>query len=203
VAGLVQASDGNLYGTTEVGGTNAYGAIFRITTNGVFTPLYSFTDGHDGAYPEAALMQANDGNLYGTAYEGGTNSYGTIFRITTSGTLTSPYSFTDGHDGADPLAGLVQANNNNLYGTAPGGGTNDDGTVFELTLPPLSPPVLRISINGHQSVLSWPAAAANYVLQSTTNLVSPNWVTISNITSATSLMVTNPLPAQYFRLANP
>ena len=145
-----------------------------ITTNGVFTPLYSFTDGHDGAYPEAALVQANDGNLYGTAYEGGTNGYGVIFRITTSGTLTSPYSFTDGHDGADPFAGLVQANNGNLYGTAPGGGTNGDGTVFEFTLPPLSPPVLSILLNGHQSVLSWPASAANYVLQSTTNLASPN-----------------------------
>jgi len=203
VAGLVQASDGNLYGTTEVGGTNHDGAIFRITTNGIFTPLYSFTDGHDGAYPEAALVQANDGNLYGTAYEGGTNGYGVIFRITTTGTLTSPYSFTDGHDGADPLAGLVQANNNNLYGTAPGGGTNFDGTVFEFTLPPLPPPALSILLISHQIVLSWPASAANYVLQSTTNLALPNWVTISNAMSVTSITVTNPLPAQYFRLANP
>ena len=87
------------------------------------TPLYSFTDGNDGADPEAALVQANDGNLYGTTYEGGTNGYGMIFRITTNGILTSLYSFTDGHDGADPLAGLVQASNGNLYGTAPGGGT--------------------------------------------------------------------------------
>jgi uncharacterized repeat protein (TIGR03803 family) len=203
VAGLVQASDGNLYGTTMIGGTNNYGGIFRITTNGLFTPLYSFTDGHDGAYPEAALVQANDGNLYGTAYEGGTNGYGTIIRITTSGSFTSPYSFADGHDGANPFAGLVQASNGNLYGTALGGGTNADGTVFEFTLPPLPPPILNILLNGQQSVLSWPASAANYVLQSTTNLSSPNWVNISNAMPVTTITVTNSLPAQYFRLANP
>jgi len=203
VAGLVQARDGNLYGITEVGGTNNYGAIFRLTTNGAFTPLYSFTGGGDGAYPEAALVQANDGNLYGTTYEGGTNGYGAIFRITTNGVLTPLYSFANGADGADPFAGLVQADNNNLYGIAPGGGTNFDGTVFELTLPPLSPPVLSILLNGHQSVLSWPASATNYLLQSATNLSSPNWVTISNATSVTSITVTNSLPAQYFRLASP
>jgi uncharacterized repeat protein (TIGR03803 family) len=202
VAGLTQASDGNLYGTTEIGGTNSYGAIFRITTNGIFTRLYSFTDGHDGAYPLATLVQAYDGNLYGTAYEGGTNGYGTIFRITTGGTFTSPYSFADGHDGANPFAGLAQAGNGNLYGTALGGGTNAEGTVFEFTLP-VSAPLLSILLNGHQSVLSWPSSAGNYVLQSTTNLASPNWVVITNTAPITSITVTNSFPAQYFRLANP
>jgi uncharacterized repeat protein (TIGR03803 family) len=201
-AGLVQAGDGYLYGTTETGGTNNDGAIFRITTNAVFTPFYSFTDGHDGALPEAGLVQASDGNLYGTTYEGGTNGYGVVFRITTSGALSSLWSFTDGHDGADPFAGLVQASNGNLYGTAPGGGTNFDGTVFEFTLPPSSPPVLSISSTGNQSVISWPVSAANYVLQSTTNLASPNWVTVTNAVPGTAT-VTNSLPAQYFRLANP
>jgi uncharacterized repeat protein (TIGR03803 family) len=175
----------------------------QVTGAQTLIPLYSFTGGNDGNNPVSGLVQANDGNLYGTTEDGGTNDYGAIFRITTSGTLTPLYSFTDGHDGADPFAGLVQANNNNLYGTAPGGGTNGDGTVFELTLPPLSPPVLSILLNNHQIVLSWPASAANYFLQSTTNLVSPIWITISNAASATSLTVTNPLPAQFFRLLNP
>jgi uncharacterized repeat protein (TIGR03803 family) len=148
------------------------------------------------------LVQASDGNLYGTTYEGGTNGYGVVFRITTSGALSSLWSFTDGHDGADPFAGLVQASNGNLYGTAPGGGTNFDGTVFEFTLPPSSPPVLSISSTGNQSVISWPVSAANYVLQSTTNLASPNWVTVTNAVPGTAT-VTNSLPAQYFRLANP
>ena len=67
----MQASDGNLYGTTADGGTNGDGTVFRITTNGVLTPLYSFTGGHDGTFPEATLVQASDGNLYGTTYQGG------------------------------------------------------------------------------------------------------------------------------------
>jgi uncharacterized repeat protein (TIGR03803 family) len=198
VAALVQAGDGNLYGTTEIGGTNNYGAIFRITTNGVLTPLYSFTDGYDGAYPEAGLVQANDGNLYGTTYEGGTNGYGDIFRITTNGALTPLYAFTYSHDGADPLAGL--AGGGILYGTATGGGASGDGTVFALAL---SPPSLNILFNGYQSVLSWPAWANNYVLQSTTNLASPTWATISNAMPGMAVTLTNSLPSQYFRLVNP
>ncbi|HTR44020.1 MAG TPA: choice-of-anchor tandem repeat GloVer-containing protein [Pseudomonadales bacterium] len=199
VAGLVQASDGNLYGTAEEGGTNFDGAIFQIKTNGVLTPLYSFTDGNDGAAPSAALVQANDGNLYGTAYEGGANDYGSVFRVTTNGVLTPLYSFTNGRDGADPLAGLTLAGNGNLYGTAPGGGTNHVGTVFELSFPP----VLNILSNGRLIVLSWPAWASNYVLQSATNLVSPNWTTVSNTVQGMTVTVTNSFPSQFFRLVSP
>jgi uncharacterized repeat protein (TIGR03803 family) len=198
-AALVQANDGNLYGTTEDGGTNLDGAIFRIATNGVLTPLYSFADGQDGAFPEAALVQAQDGNLYGTTYEGGNIGYGDVFRITTNGVLTPLYSFTDGRDGADPFAGLALAGGN-LFGTAAGGGTSGEGTVFELAL---SPPALNISSDGHRSVLSWPAWANNYVLQSTTNLASPIWAAVSNSIPGTTVTVTNSLPAQYFRLVNP
>jgi hypothetical protein len=123
-----------------------------------------------------------------------------VFRITTNGALTPLYSFTDGDDGADPFAGLVQAGNSNLYGTAPGGGTNFYGTVFELAL---SPPVLNILSGGNQSVISWPAWAGNYVLQSATNLASPNWVTVSNAVPGMAVTVTNSLPAPFFRLVNP
>jgi uncharacterized repeat protein (TIGR03803 family) len=202
VAGLVQANDGNLYGTTEDGGTNGYGTIFRITTNNIFTPLYSFTDGNDGGNPEGTLVQTSDGNLYGTDYEGGTKGYGVIFRITTSGAMTPLYSFTDGQDGADPLAGVIEANNANLYGTSPGGGTGN-GTVFELTAPSLAPPTINILLNGRQSILSWPSSATNFILQSATNLLLPNWITVSNTPAATSLTVTNVFPSQYFRLAYP
>jgi hypothetical protein len=62
---------------------------------------------------------------------------------------------------------------------------------------------LTILPDGHQSVLSWPAWANNYVLQSATNLASPNWTTVSNAVLGTTIIVTNSLPAQYFRLANP
>jgi uncharacterized repeat protein (TIGR03803 family) len=204
-AGLVQASDGNLYGTTQYGGTNNDGTVFRFTTNGVLTPLYSFTGGNDGDNPEAGLVQAGDGNLYGTTTYGGIKNgifgYGTIFRITTSGTLTPLYPFTNAYDGNHPVAGLVQANDGNLYGTTAGGGTNGFGAVFELTL---SPPALNI-VSANQSLLFWLGSNTNYVLQTTTNLASPNWVTVSNAVPAISVIVivTNSLPAQYFRLANP
>jgi uncharacterized repeat protein (TIGR03803 family) len=164
-------------------------------------PLWSFTDGHDGAYPvSAGLMQAGDGNLYGTTQAGGTNGYGAVFRITTTGVLTPLYSFTGGNDGANPFAGLVQANDGNLYGTASTGGAYNVGTVFELDF---SPPALNVSSFGNQSVLFWPAWANNYVLQGTTNLASTNWATVSNAVMVIAVTVTNSSPGQFFRLANP
>src|ERR1035438_9848483 len=80
-AGLVQASDGNFYGTTSVGGTANKGTVFRITPGGTLTTLYSFTGVADGANPQAGLIQASDGNLYGTTEFGGANLVmGTVFR---------------------------------------------------------------------------------------------------------------------------
>lgn len=127
-AGLVQASNGNLYGMTYVGGVNNYGTIFRITPSGALTTLYNFTGGNDGASPVASLMQASDGNLYGTTQ----NFSGTIFRITTAGTLTTLYDFS-GDDGLYPIAALIQASDGNLYGTTYAGGQNGDGTIFSIT----------------------------------------------------------------------
>jgi uncharacterized repeat protein (TIGR03803 family) len=198
--GLIQASDGYLYGTAFVGGANGDGTVFRITTNGVLTPLYSFTGTNDGQAPQGALVQAGDGNLYGTAAAGGANNDGAIFRITTTDVLTPLFSFTKSYNGDEPLAGLIQAGNGNFYGTAYLGGTNNDGTVFALNL---SPPALNVSPFGNQSVLFWPGANTNYVLQTTTNLASPNWVTASNAVPITGFTVTNSSPSQFFRLANP
>ena len=74
-AGLVQGSDGNFYGTTDctAAPTGDYGTVFKISTNGALTSLYSFTGGNDGGYPVAGLVQGSDGNFYGTTYYGGTN----------------------------------------------------------------------------------------------------------------------------------
>jgi uncharacterized repeat protein (TIGR03803 family) len=134
-AGLVQATNGSLYGTTTAGGTNGYGTIFKITPSGTLTTLYSFCSQSscpDGKTPYAELIQATNGNLYGTTYYGGTNGYGTIFRITPSGTLTTLHSF-DYTDGAYPYAGLNQASDGNFYGTTVEGGTSGFGTVFKIT----------------------------------------------------------------------
>ncbi|HVM50176.1 MAG TPA: choice-of-anchor tandem repeat GloVer-containing protein [Candidatus Acidoferrum sp.] len=131
-AGLVQALDGNLYGATFQGGTNDVGAIFRLSTSGTLKPLYSFFGAEDGSYPAASLIQGADAKLYGMTYQGGTNSYGGIFSITTNGVLTPLYSF-DIDTGVYPVGPLIQATNGLLYGCTLEGGLYGSGTVFSLT----------------------------------------------------------------------
>ena len=132
IAGLVLGTDGNFYGTTAYGGVNDDGTVFKITSGGTLTTLHSFDLTDDGAYPYATLVQATNGNFYGTTSYGGANAYGTVFEITPGGTLTTLYSFDD-TDGAYPEAALVQASNGNFYGTTFEGGANFDGTVFSIT----------------------------------------------------------------------
>ena len=134
-AGLVQATDGKLYGTTVGGGDKNYGTVFRITPSGTLTTLYSFCSKGgctDGAYLYAGLVQATDGNFYGTTSAGGATNHGTVFKITPSGALTTLHSF-DLTDGADPVSGLVQATDGNFYGTTFKGGAHTYGTVFKIT----------------------------------------------------------------------
>src|ERR1035437_9872657 len=108
---LVQATDGNFYGATRSGGgancgaSSAYGTVFKITPSGTLTTLHSFDD-TDGAGP-GGLIQASDGNFYGTTWVGGANGYGTVFKITPAGALTTLHSF-DVTDGSYPF-GLIQA----------------------------------------------------------------------------------------------
>ena len=132
-AGLIQASDGNLYGITE-GGAQGFGTIFKSTQGGKFSTLHIF-DGKDGGFPTAGLVQATNGDLYGTTeygqYPGG-RYVGTIFKITLGGKLTKLHTFHR-TDGANPYAGLIQATDGNLYGTTLNGGANNDGAVFKIT----------------------------------------------------------------------
>jgi uncharacterized repeat protein (TIGR03803 family) len=140
---LLQASDGNLYGTTSSYGNKLPGTVFKMTPGGELTTLHTFCSlpsCADGFFPVAGLLQATDGALYGTTFAGGANNYGTVFKITPAGTLTTLHSF-DGTDGANPYAGtLLQATDGALYGTTfAGGGSNNDcnggcGTVFKMTL---------------------------------------------------------------------
>ncbi|MGD0930407.1 MAG: choice-of-anchor tandem repeat GloVer-containing protein [Candidatus Korobacteraceae bacterium] len=134
--GVVQASDGNFYGTTNQGGAHSGGTVFKVTPSGVLTTLYSFcsqTGCSDGQAPFGVLVQAIDGNFYGTTGEGG-NGVGTVFKITPNGTLTTLHSFTGGSDGYAPEDGMVQATDGNLYGTTNLGGAHSGGTVFKITL---------------------------------------------------------------------
>ena len=130
-AGLIQGADGNFYGTTVAGGANNFGTVFQITPAGVETVLYSFGSAGDGEYLYAGLIQAADGNFYGTTYLGGTSGAGTIFQITPAGVETVLYSFGSAGEGSNPQAGLIQGTDGNFYGTTPGGGANIFGTVFK------------------------------------------------------------------------
>jgi uncharacterized repeat protein (TIGR03803 family) len=134
-AGLVQATDGNLYGTTYYGGTKNSGNVFEITPSGTLTALYSLCSKSgctDGEYTYAVPIQGTDGNFYGTTYLGGSKELGTVFKITPSGKQTTLHTF-DGADGSQPLAGLVQGSNGNFYGTTNLGGSQGDGEIFKIT----------------------------------------------------------------------
>jgi uncharacterized repeat protein (TIGR03803 family) len=87
-AGLIQGSDGNLYGTTYNGGASGLGTVFKVTPSGTETVLYSFAGGSDGKHPYGGVIQGSDGNFYGTTYQGGTSGLGTVFKVTPSGTET-------------------------------------------------------------------------------------------------------------------
>jgi len=136
VASLVMYK-GNLYGTTVEGGTyNIDGTVFELkhmTTGWTETILHTFGASGDGSQPYCALTLDTTGNLYGTTYYGGAYSYGTVFKLTPSGTETILHSFdVNGRDGANPIAGVVMYMGN-LYGTTEYGGAYGYGTVFELT----------------------------------------------------------------------
>jgi uncharacterized repeat protein (TIGR03803 family) len=136
-AGLVRATDGNFYGVTMTGGANGAGTVFRITPSGALTTLYSFCSQRgcrDGGYP-SALLQVTDGNFYGVTSSGGAHGWGTLFKTTPGGTLTTLYTFcsqTDCTDGGG-ASGLVQGTDGMVYGPTAIGGANGAGTVFRIT----------------------------------------------------------------------
>jgi uncharacterized repeat protein (TIGR03803 family) len=138
-AGVLEASDGRLYGSTAGGGANDAGSLFRINKDGnAYQLLYSFpgTNG-GGRAPRARLLEGSDGALYGTTEFGGlTNSTffgpGTLFKINRDGgDFSVLHQFTGGEDGGNPYGGLVEVNGY-LYGTTTSGGSNDAGSIFKL-----------------------------------------------------------------------
>jgi uncharacterized repeat protein (TIGR03803 family) len=142
-APLIQGADGNFYGTTTVGGktvpptcvvasaSSTCGTVFKITPAGQVTFIHQF-DKTSGAGPIGPLVQASDGNFYGTTSEGGTSGLGVAFKLTSAGALTVLHDF-NGTDGQTPVAGLMQSNDGNFYGVASAGGTLGYGTIFKIT----------------------------------------------------------------------
>ena len=214
-AGLVQGSDGSFYGTTSAGGNEDTGTVFKISGNGSLTSLYSFDNYvDDGRIPSSGLVQGSDGNFYGTTAQGGTSSwsfqnmhfdgYGTVFKISTNGVLTSLYSFNYGSDvGFYPLAGLVVGHDGSLYGTTSGGGQGGAGTVFRLTI---VPEFQALTVANGTLNLTWSTeAGGTYQLQYNSDLTSTNWINLGNPIPATAstLTATDALtngPQRFYRL---
>jgi uncharacterized repeat protein (TIGR03803 family) len=204
-APLILSGD-TLYGTAATGGSagdgaafSGYGTIFKVSTGGLgFKTIYSFTNGSDGAYPQAGLILSGN-TLYGTADTGGSSGAGTVFKVNTDGSgFLNLYSFTNGADGANPLAGLVLSSNT-LYGTASAGGAGY-GTVFSLSLGSASTPARQLTIlrAGTNMILSW--TSTGFILQSTTNLDPPVvWTPIASGKNS----ATNPITGtrKFYRLS--
>jgi len=135
-AGLIADEAGNLYGTTSgnhFGNTIGPGTIFRISPDGTETVLHVFgSQPDDGVYPYAGLVEDSSGNFYGTTSEGGTNSFGTVFKLAPDGTETVLYAFRNKKDGENPLGGVILDKAGNLYGTTSFGSTNA-GAAFKLS----------------------------------------------------------------------
>ena len=132
---IAQGRDGNLYSGSSECGAYGRGAAYRVTPGGSLTTEYSFSGGSDGSYPYGGLTLGTDGNFYGATYGGGFGSYGTIFKMTPGGGLTTLYTFTDSGDGALPAAPPIQGTDGNLYGTTCPGCNNQGvyGTIYKIT----------------------------------------------------------------------
>ena len=131
-AGLIDLN-GMLYGTTsEGGGSNNNGTVFRVSRSGKERVIHKFKGQSDGADPEAGLV-AVKGTLYGTTFAGGADDFGTVFQMTKSGDETLLHSFTFGADGGNPSAAMIDVKGK-LYGTTKTGGTSGFGTVFSVAL---------------------------------------------------------------------
>jgi len=190
---LTPDSNGNLYGTTFLGGNTALGTVFEVSAAGELTTLYNFcsqNDCADGFTPYGGLVLGADGNLYGTTASGGTNFDGTVFQLTPAGVLTTIYNFcsqTNCADGGTPQTGLTVSKNGTLYGTTSFGGANSVGTIFSVT-PTGTFTVLHsfcseANCADGDLVYSALLAASNGTLYGTTNLGGTNnWGTVFSIT---------------------
>jgi uncharacterized repeat protein (TIGR03803 family) len=147
VSALRMDGTGNLFGTTERGGSHGAGTVFQLVRPGLGETrwshrlLYSFSRDPDGIFPRAGLIIDTGGVLYGTTYRGGDSNRGIVFNLSppaageTQWTETVLYSFKGGNDGSSPESGLISDANGVLYGTTGYGGDSGRGTVFQLSPP--------------------------------------------------------------------
>jgi len=205
-AGVTEGSDGMLYGTTTHGGTAAVGVVFQMSKDGiVYNVLRSFlSTGNDGQAPNSELAEGPDGVLYGTTAQGGANGAGTAFKIAKDG---GGYAILHqfGSPGLDPSSptGLSWGSDGVLYGSAQYGGSAA-GCVFALTVTPLPPRVVSLSVGSSSNVIVCATTSAvQYEVQRSTNLSS--WSVLTTLTSLLNGQLTNidlspPTAPAYYRL---
>jgi uncharacterized repeat protein (TIGR03803 family) len=146
----MQAANGDLYATTVAGGAFDCGSLVRLATSGVVESTHSFSCTEGGKYPSGPLLQAADGNIYGTTEEGGVYGQGTLYDLDQGGVVTVLYSLgTLPDDGYAANSGLTQGTDGNFYGTASGGGSLGYGTIYQLT-----------SADGYTQLYSFPAGGS-------------------------------------------
>ncbi len=198
-------SGNTLYGTTEDGGTNSWGTVFAVNTDGTdFKLLHTFSpsilqyqpsetwSNLDGASPVAGLVLSGN-TLYGTAPVGGTNTYGTVFAVNTDGTHFTVVHTFNGIDGADPESALMLSGNT-LYGTTAGGGADGDGTIFAITLPSIpaiASQSMAVSSGQLQFVVSGLTSGATVYVQASSDLSATSpWLTVAtNVATGANLTV--------------
>lgn len=212
---LVLGPDGNFYGAAGSGGqTNlnnghGYGTIFKMTTNGSLTTLFKF-NGANG-YGPGALTLGKDGAFYGATGNGGDTNlnsgagFGTVFKITTNGVLTTLHVF-NAVDGYYP-GSLVCGNDGNLYGITTAGGAYeyDHGTIFRIVTALQPPPTLSVQVSGSNLLLSWPTnTLVAYQLTHSASPAGTNWTIITSVPILTNGQYMTVVPisssADYFRL---
>jgi uncharacterized repeat protein (TIGR03803 family) len=130
---FAQGRDGNLYSTTQTGGTINCGTAFQLTPAGKVTPLYSFMNKSDGCFPNSGLTLGTDGSFYGTTSAGGSVGAGTVFKISSTGKFTLLHTFNGTTEGVTANAPPIQGFDGNFYGTTSDGGGEVFGTVYKMT----------------------------------------------------------------------
>ena len=184
-AALVRGSNGYLYGTTQLGGNADYGTVFRVSTNGDFTTLHSFS-ATNGAYPEASLVEGADGWLYGTTagsvFDGGSATNGTVFAISLLGQFSSLANF-DYTVGPEPVSSLTLGADGNFYGTTLYGGLEGLGALYRLVTPPI---ITAIAATNGSVTLTWTAFSNGvYRVEHKPAVDSPGWTPLATNIIAT------------------
>ncbi len=129
---MILGADGNFYGGTAAGGTNAWGTVFKVTPTGAFTLLHTFSNLADGRQG-ATLAQSANGTFYGATYLGGASSAGVVFKITSNGTFTKLHDLNGSTDGTGVTGNMTLGTDGNLYNVAISNGANNSGTIFKVT----------------------------------------------------------------------